>query len=341
MIIRHPELNFFSLTRRFQTDMIVIHHTGGKDIDASAAQIHEWHISQGWTGIGYHFVIRKDGTVEVGRPEWAVGSHAYGENYHTLGIHISGDFETAQPTPEQIAACSELVADLCRDYDIPRDREHIVGHCDLMATDCPGKNLYARLDEIIADNHAVPVTNIFDLVKRYETCGDPANITDGFGAYQFTRTTADKFVEWLKNYPDDKLANYGRHLAKVKNFAGEWQMLGTVDPGHFGELQDKFAFEYFYRDATLLFAKENFHPDKHSVQLQAVIFSIAIQQGIYACVNLFKHVCRHPNLSYVDDARFDRELIADVYDFLIEHPRDTGSDILRNRLRQEKEDALC
>lgn len=351
MIIRHPELNFFSLTRRFQTDMIVIHHTGGKDIDASAAQIHEWHISQGWTGIGYHFVIRKDGTVEVGRPEWAVGSHAYGENYHTLGIHVSGDFETAEPTPEQIASCAELVADLCRDYDIPHDKAHIVGHCDLMATDCPGKNLYKKLPIIIQRAYNIaepqytnsvadtPISNIFDLVHRYESNGDPANVTDGFGVYQFTRTTADKFVDWLKNYPDDKLANYGRHLAAAKNFSGEWQMLGTVDPGHFGELQDKFAFEYFYRDATLLFAKENFHPDKHSVQLQAVIFSIAIQQGIYACVNLFKHACRHPNLSYVDDAYFDRELIADVYDFLIEHPPDTGSDTLR--YRYEKEDALC
>lgn len=64
MIIRHPDLNFFSLNRRLQTDMIVIHHTGCNDIDASAEQIHEWHIAQGWAGIGYHFVIRKDGRHE-------------------------------------------------------------------------------------------------------------------------------------------------------------------------------------------------------------------------------------------------------------------------------------
>ena len=64
--------------------MIVIHHTGQADIDASAEQIHEWHQNQGWSGIGYHFVVRKDGAVERGRPIWAVGAHAQGDNraYH-------------------------------------------------------------------------------------------------------------------------------------------------------------------------------------------------------------------------------------------------------------------
>ena len=83
-----------SLSERGYTDMIVIHHTGCNDIDASAEQIDGWHKAAPnfWSMIGYHFVIRKNGTIERGRPEWAVGSHAYGENYHTIGIHLSGDF---------------------------------------------------------------------------------------------------------------------------------------------------------------------------------------------------------------------------------------------------------
>ena len=76
MNILRPQLEFAGLTQRDVTDMIVIHHTGENDIDASAEQIHEWHLNQGWAGIGYHFVIRKNGDVEIGRPEWAVGSHA-------------------------------------------------------------------------------------------------------------------------------------------------------------------------------------------------------------------------------------------------------------------------
>ena len=119
--IVETNLDFTSLTERSITDMIVIHHTGGNDIDASAEQIHGWHKNQGWAGIGYHYVIRKDGTIERGRPEWAIGSHAYGENSHTIGIHISGDFDSAEPTEKQIENCAELVADICTRYGIPID----------------------------------------------------------------------------------------------------------------------------------------------------------------------------------------------------------------------------
>lgn len=144
--IKETNLNFNSLSERSYTDQIVIHHTGSPDMDASAEQIHNWHLGNGWAGIGYHYVIRKDGTIERGRPEWAIGSHAYGENSHTIGIHLSGDFEQAEPTAEQLDRCGALVADICERYGIPFDRDHIVGHGELMATSCPGTNLQASLD---------------------------------------------------------------------------------------------------------------------------------------------------------------------------------------------------
>ena len=139
------------LTEREDTDMIVIHHTGGTDIDASAEQIDGWHKNQDWVGIGYHFVIRKNGTIERGRPEWAVGSHAYGENWHTLGIHLSGAMDKVQPTDAQIESCAHLVAYLCDKYDISIDREHIVGHREVNDdTSCPGDNLFAKMDLIVS-----------------------------------------------------------------------------------------------------------------------------------------------------------------------------------------------
>lgn len=149
--IIETNLNFGYLTRRTYTNLIVIHHTGGADIDASAEQIHDWHLNQNppWAGIGYHFVIRKDGTIERGRPVDTVGSHAYGYNAHSIGIHLSGDFETAFPTMAQIEMTAMLIANLCADYCIPIDKAHICGHCDLMATDCPGKNLYEKIPIIV------------------------------------------------------------------------------------------------------------------------------------------------------------------------------------------------
>lgn len=147
--IKETHLDFGYLAERTYTNLIVIHHTGGADIDASAEQIHDWHISQSWSGIGYHFVVRKDGTIERGRPVWAIGSHAYGYNAHSIGIHLSGDFERAEPTLAQIEMASMLIANLCADYNLPIDKSHVVGHCDLMATDCPGKNLYAKIPILI------------------------------------------------------------------------------------------------------------------------------------------------------------------------------------------------
>ena len=137
------------LSQRITTDMVVIHHTGEADIDASAEQINEWHKNNGWVGIGYHFVIRKDGTIEQGRPVDTVGAHAYGENSHTIGVHLSGDFMQAQPTAAQIESAAMLLANICTDYSVAIDRDHIVGHRDLMSTDCPGDNLYSNLETII------------------------------------------------------------------------------------------------------------------------------------------------------------------------------------------------
>ena len=132
------------------TDMIVLHHTGNPtDDDLSAAEIDASHKAQGWMCIGYHYVVRKDGTVEVGRPHWTVGAHAYGENSHTIGIHVCGNFEIGEPTDAQIESTAMLLANLCTDYGLPIDRDHIVGHRELMATACPGENLYEVMDTIV------------------------------------------------------------------------------------------------------------------------------------------------------------------------------------------------
>ena len=138
------------IAAREETNRIVIHHTGsGDDIDASAEQIHGWHKNGNkWAGIGYHFVVRKDGTIERGRPIWAMGAHAEGANYDSIGIHLSGDFTYAEPTEIQIEKTAMLIANLCDEYDIPTDRNHILGHREVGNSSCPGDRLFAKLDLI-------------------------------------------------------------------------------------------------------------------------------------------------------------------------------------------------
>lgn len=143
------DLAFKNLEKRAVTALIVIHHTGNPcDDDLSAAEIHQSHLGQGWAGIGYHFVLRKDGRVERGRPLEAVGSHAYGYNHCSIGIHVCGNFEIAEPTQAQLNVLPLLIADLCDAYGLIADKAVVVGHRDLMATACPGENLYQKMQDI-------------------------------------------------------------------------------------------------------------------------------------------------------------------------------------------------
>ena len=143
------QYDYSQLSNRTKTDMVVIHHTGNPtDDDLSAEEINASHQAQGWTCIGYHYVIRKDGTIEEGRPHWTVGAHAYGDNDHTIGIHVCGNFEIGEPTQAQIESLAMLLANICYDYGLPIDKDHVVAHRDLMATACCGENLYNQLQTV-------------------------------------------------------------------------------------------------------------------------------------------------------------------------------------------------
>lgn len=147
--INETDLQFNGLEIRKSTKYIVIHHTGNPvDDDLSAAEIHQSHLSQGWAGIGYHYVIRKDGTIERGRPRQMIGSHAYGFNSESIGIHVCGNFELAEPTAEQLTSLSMLIAELCKIYGLIASSDVVVGHRDLLATACPGANLYRDMQSI-------------------------------------------------------------------------------------------------------------------------------------------------------------------------------------------------
>lgn len=150
--IRKLFLEFTEYEERTSTEMIVIHHAGfpDGDKDSSAEDIHKFHREvNGWAGIGYHYVIRKDGTIEQGRKPLAVGAHAYQHNKNSVGICVAGNFNLAKPNREQIASLKLLTAWLCQKYKLnPMKKGIIVGHRNLNDTTCPGDNLYKKLDEI-------------------------------------------------------------------------------------------------------------------------------------------------------------------------------------------------
>ena len=114
--------------------LIVIHCSAVKPLQtSSAAQIDTWHRQRGFKlGIGYHYVVRRNGEIEQGRPEWLAGAHCMNHNKYSIGVCYEGGLNArGQPadtrTPEQKAALRTLLADLHRRYP----RAVIVGHHDL------------------------------------------------------------------------------------------------------------------------------------------------------------------------------------------------------------------
>ena len=109
----------------------------GKDF--CAKDIDLWHKAQGWDRIGYHYVVKLDGTVESGRPIEKVGAHCKGHNAYSIGVcYIGGkasDGKTHKDTrtPQQKAALQLLVDNLKRVY--PGSK--VYGHRDFAARDCP------------------------------------------------------------------------------------------------------------------------------------------------------------------------------------------------------------
>lgn len=148
MQILETGLKFGSLNTRKSTKRIILHHTASADV--SAATIHGWHLNQGWSGIGYHFVIRANGLIERGRPEWAIGSHSGpAGNGDSIGVVLTGNFEIGAPSTAQMIALTKLINELRGRYG----NLAVMGHKDMMATACPGKNFpWAELRERLEED---------------------------------------------------------------------------------------------------------------------------------------------------------------------------------------------
>lgn len=134
MNIKDYHLEFDSLADRLHTTSIIIHHSASHDV--SAPEIHRWHQEIGYSGIGYHFVIRSFGTIERGRPLDKIGAHAGTEvNLDSIGICLTGNFGSKGPGVEQIEALLSLIKYLEEYYGKPLK---VLRHSDVSPTICPG-----------------------------------------------------------------------------------------------------------------------------------------------------------------------------------------------------------
>lgn len=138
------------MTPRTKTDMIVIHCSATPaDMDIGVEKIKHWHVVEnGWDDVGYHYVIKRNGTLETGRDESMVGSHARAVNGTSIGICLiggsnkSGDWEN-NFLPEQFDTLEQLISTLQDKYDIKK----IIGHYEVDdKKKCPSFNVKEWLD---------------------------------------------------------------------------------------------------------------------------------------------------------------------------------------------------
>ncbi|KAJ8314155.1 hypothetical protein KUTeg_008716 [Tegillarca granosa] len=95
----------------------------------------------GWSDIGFNFVIGEDGNVYEGRGWQEIGVHTVGYNSVSLGIGIIGDFTSRLPNEAALNATKQLVkCGFDNGYISPNST--LIGHRDVGSTACPGTRLW-------------------------------------------------------------------------------------------------------------------------------------------------------------------------------------------------------
>ncbi|WP_394707662.1 N-acetylmuramoyl-L-alanine amidase [uncultured Bacteroides sp.] len=144
-------------------DSIIIHCSAtpeGRDV--TAADIDRWHRQRGFWSIGYHYVIRLDGSIEQGRDVCLTGAHCMGWNERSVGIcYVGGLDEHGHPkdtrTDAQRASLIRLVKALRMVFP---SISQVLGHRDT-SPDLDGNG-------IITPNEYMKACPCFDVLPEFE-----------------------------------------------------------------------------------------------------------------------------------------------------------------------------
>ena len=150
----------YSNSRNMNT--IVIHCSATKEgVEYNREHIKKWHLQRGFKDIGYHFIVRLDGTIEIGRPLNKVGAHVSGYNANTIGIcYIGGLNSNGKPkdtrTNKQKESLNKLIKML---IGLIPSLNEIKGHRDY------SKDL--NNNGVIETNEYMKDCPCFDVKKEY------------------------------------------------------------------------------------------------------------------------------------------------------------------------------
>jgi N-acetylmuramoyl-L-alanine amidase len=127
---------------------IIIHCTATPEgRDHTAKEIDRWHREKGWASIGYHFVIRLDGTVENGRPVDKVGAHVKGHNADSIGVvYVGGCNKNMKPKDTRTDAQKLALRGLIDGFKEKYPNATVHGHNEFdKGKACPSFNVQTEL----------------------------------------------------------------------------------------------------------------------------------------------------------------------------------------------------
>ncbi len=144
-----------------KVEKIIIHHTattGNLDNPAQAIRdIYHYHaITRGWGDIGYNYIIDQQGKIYEGRygGEGVIGAHSGPGNHGSIGIAFLGNYQDNDILEESVVKASQFLYKKSKIHNIDtqgssefrgKDRQNIMGHRDIMSTQCPGEYLYSKI----------------------------------------------------------------------------------------------------------------------------------------------------------------------------------------------------
>lgn len=130
---------------------IIIHCSDSEDsLDIGRKEIDEWHrlrgfLSDSGISIGYHYVVRRSGLIEVGRPVAEVGAHVKGHNSDSIGICWVG---RKAPAAKQKEELFKLVKSCMKTYNVPIDK--VFGHYEFdPGKTCPNLDMIKVRAELL------------------------------------------------------------------------------------------------------------------------------------------------------------------------------------------------
>ena len=121
-------------------DKIIVHCSAtpeGKDY--SVDTIRKWHLQRGFSDIGYHYIIYRDGSIHTGRDESVIGAHCKGHNSNSIGVCYIGGVATDGKTPKDTRTTEQKqsLVKLLKELKAKYPQASIHGHRDFSSKACP------------------------------------------------------------------------------------------------------------------------------------------------------------------------------------------------------------